>query len=242
MARQLSCAHMLGAVLLLGFQLGASAQAVLAAARAAPVQYEVGPGREFASIAAVGQPLAALGPGNELVVHWREAHYHEKLVLSGAGGTAAAPVVMRGVPDPVSGALPVLNAIGATTPPVLNYPNEARSLLQVGGANVPAGIPQYLLRSMRVASVWWVGAWSGDGGGRGGVGGGGSTICCPEQVRDNRLFAASECAPSIRLSAMERTASDLRGSRRVRLSLSLSLSLARARARARHARSLVLAL
>jgi len=105
--------------------------------------YEVGPGKPYTSIGAV--PWATLQPGDTVRVHWRSTPYREKWVI-GRRGTASAPITVRGVADPVSGARPVIHGNGAVTAPGLNYWNEERGIIKIGGASVPASTtPQYIV-------------------------------------------------------------------------------------------------
>ena len=104
--------------------------------------YEVGPGKPYTSIGAV--PWATLAPGDTVLIHWRSTPYKEKWVIC-RQGTAAAPITVSGVADPATGALPVIDGNGATTAPGLNYWSEARGVIKIGGANVPADtMPRYI--------------------------------------------------------------------------------------------------
>jgi Right handed beta helix region/Dockerin type I domain len=104
--------------------------------------YEVGPGKPFASIGAVS--WESLQPGDSVLIHWRSTAYKEKWVI-GRQGTATAPIIVRGVAGP-AGQLPVIDGNGATTRTSLNYWNEVRGLLKIGGSNVPPDTtPQYLV-------------------------------------------------------------------------------------------------
>lgn len=95
--------------------------------------YEVGPGRQHESIGSV--PWESLEAGDVVRIYWRPEPYREKWVLC-RQGTAQAPIVVRGVASP-SGQLPVIDGNGAVTRTVLNYWNEVRGLLKIGGANYP---------------------------------------------------------------------------------------------------------
>ena len=95
--------------------------------------YHVGDSQPYATIAAV--PWQSLQPGDTVWIHWRSLPYKEKWVI-GLQGTPAAPISVRGVPGP-SGQLPIIDGQGATTPPQLNYWNEVRSVIKIGGSNVP---------------------------------------------------------------------------------------------------------
>lgn len=96
--------------------------------------YEVGPGRGYAAIGMV--PWESLQAGDTVLIYWRTNSYREKWVIC-RQGTLAAPITVRGVPGP-GGQLPVIDGNGATTRSALNYWNENRGVIKIGGANVPA--------------------------------------------------------------------------------------------------------
>jgi hypothetical protein len=97
---------------------------------------EVGPGRELADPAAV--PWERLEPATLVLIHHRAEPYRTKWVINVAA-TEAAPVVVLGVPDPATGQRPVISGDGATTRLELDYWNENRSVVKIGGASLPAG-------------------------------------------------------------------------------------------------------
>jgi parallel beta-helix repeat protein len=104
--------------------------------------YDVGPGEPYSSIGAV--PLAALQPGDTVRIHYRSTPYREKWVIC-RQGTAAQPITFTGVAGP-NGELPVIEGIGATTAPGLNYWSESRGVVKIGGANTPADtMPKYII-------------------------------------------------------------------------------------------------
>ena len=104
--------------------------------------YEVGPGQAYTSIGAV--PWEGLDPGDEVRIHWRAASYQEKFVI-GRQGTAAAPIVVRGIPGP-QGELPVIDGNGATTRLALDYWSESRGVIKIGGSSVPPDVtPRYIV-------------------------------------------------------------------------------------------------
>jgi hypothetical protein len=105
----------------------------LSGAVAAAATYDVGPDQPYASIGAV--PWASLGPGDLVRIHWRDQPYREKWVIC-RQGTAAAPIVVRGVPGP-AGELPVVDGDRAVTAPGLDYWSEGRGVIKIGGANTP---------------------------------------------------------------------------------------------------------
>jgi hypothetical protein len=104
--------------------------------------YEVGPGKPFGSIGAV--PWESLQAGDTVLIYWRTTPYKEKWVIS-RQGTAAAPITVRGVPGP-NGELPVIDGSGATTRPTLNFWNQQRAVIKIGGSNVPADVmPRHIV-------------------------------------------------------------------------------------------------
>lgn len=104
--------------------------------------YEVGPGKPYASIGAV--PWESLLAGDTVLIYWRATPYKEKWVIC-RQGTAAAPIIVRGVPDAATGALPIIDGNGATTRSALSYWNENRSIIKIGGASIPADTtPRYI--------------------------------------------------------------------------------------------------
>jgi len=105
-------------------------------------EYHVGPSQMYANIGNV--PWEALSAGDTVFIHARPTPYSEKWVLNRVG-TAASPITVRGVPDE-NGALPVILGEGATTRAQLNYWNEERGILKIGGSNKPSdGTPAYIV-------------------------------------------------------------------------------------------------
>ena len=103
--------------------------------------YEVKPGTALDTIAEV--PWATLQPGDTVLIYWKSTPYKEKWVIC-RQGTAAQPITIRGVLGP-NGERPVIDGNGATTPTNLNYWNEVRGTIKIGGANVPADtMPKYI--------------------------------------------------------------------------------------------------
>jgi hypothetical protein len=121
-----------------------TAFAVLAlTVHASAATYEVGPGKPLTSIGQV--PWATLQPGDLVLIYWRSTPYKEKWVIC-RQGTAAQPITVRGVPDPSTGARPVIDGNGATTAPGLNYWSETRGVVKIGGANTPPDLmPRYIV-------------------------------------------------------------------------------------------------
>jgi len=103
--------------------------------------YEVGPNKPLTGIGQV--PWESLQAGDTVLIYWRSNPYKEKWVIC-RQGTQAAPITVRGVPGP-AGELPVIDGNGATTRTALNYWNETRGVIKIGGANVPADtLPRFI--------------------------------------------------------------------------------------------------
>ncbi|WP_298757106.1 T9SS type A sorting domain-containing protein [uncultured Psychroserpens sp.] len=116
--------------------------------------YHVGPGQPLANISEV--PWDALQAGDKIYIHWKSTPYYEKWVIN-AQGTAQNRIEIIGVSGP-SGQKPIIDGNGAVTPTYLNYWNEVRGLIKIGGSSVPSdGLPSYItienleLRSVRPA-------------------------------------------------------------------------------------------
>jgi hypothetical protein len=103
--------------------------------------HNVGPDQEYNAIGDVS--WEALSAGDSIRIHWRAEPYHEKWVIC-VRGTQDRPVVVSGIPGPL-GELPVIDGRNAVTRPSLNYWNEPRGIIKVGGANVPSDrMPAYI--------------------------------------------------------------------------------------------------
>ncbi|HWI58770.1 MAG TPA: right-handed parallel beta-helix repeat-containing protein, partial [Bacillota bacterium] len=113
--------------------------------------FEVGPGKGRAELGEV--PWESLGAGDRVLIYWRTNAYQAKWVVC-RQGTAEAPISIRGVPGP-GGALPVIDGNGATTRSVLNYWNQPRGVIKLGGANVPPDTaPSYItIENLEVRSA-----------------------------------------------------------------------------------------
>ena len=116
--------------------------ALLPAPPLAAVDYHVGPGQPLAAIG--DAPWASLGAGDRVLIHWRSEPYREKWVIN-RRGTAAQPIVIRGVPGP-GGQRPVITGDDAVTAAGLNFWNEERGVIKVGGSNTPPdGLPAFVV-------------------------------------------------------------------------------------------------
>lgn len=103
--------------------------------------YNVGPGQSLAAISEV--PWATLQPGDRVFIHWKATPYKEKWVIN-REGTAADPIEIIGVNGP-SGQQPVIDGNGAVTVAGVNFWNEQRGVIKIGGSNTPSdGLPNYI--------------------------------------------------------------------------------------------------
>lgn len=115
---------------------------IAASVSAFATTYEVGPGQAYTSIGAV--PWHTLAAGDIVRIHYRATPYKEKWVIC-RQGTAANPIIVQGVPGP-NGELPIIDGNNATTPSLLNFWNDERGIIKIGGANTPFDtMPQYIV-------------------------------------------------------------------------------------------------
>ena len=125
--------------------------------------YHVGPAQPLATIAEV--PWASLQPGDHVYIHWKDTPYKEKWVIN-RRGTPSDWIVVEGVPGP-QGQLPVIDGRDAVTPAGLNYWNEERGLIKIGGSNTPPdGLPAYIrIENLELRSAHPDYSFTNDGGG-----------------------------------------------------------------------------
>jgi hypothetical protein len=112
----------------------ACALALAAVQPARATTYSVGPAKAYATPSAV--PWEALAAGDSVLIFARPTAYADKWVICRVG-TQAQPIVVHGVPDPVTGALPQVTGVNAVTRAQLNFWNEERGVIKIGGANTP---------------------------------------------------------------------------------------------------------
>ncbi|MCB1743099.1 MAG: polysaccharide-degrading enzyme [Gammaproteobacteria bacterium] len=124
-----------------GLRLGCLLLLLAMTGSARAVVYEVGPGRLLTETDQV--PWHLLQPGDLVRIHWREQPYRSKWVIARAG-TETQPILIQGVPG-AGGARPLIDGENATTPSTLDYWNEARGVVKIGGASVPAGPARHLI-------------------------------------------------------------------------------------------------
>ncbi len=115
--------------------------------RLAAATYEVGPGQTYTNLGAV--PWTGLQPGDTVNIHYQPAGYHEVFLLCNSG-TAGSPITLNGIPDPVSGALPVIdghNAVTATNVPWSDSSLNTQGVIVVApAASQPYGyIPSWIV-------------------------------------------------------------------------------------------------
>lgn len=96
--------------------------------------YEVGPGLDYETPSDV--PWEDLEAGSLVRIHYRDEPYRDKWVIN-SSGTPNQPIVVLGVPD--AGRLPVISGEGATTRTALDFWNEERGIIKIGGASIPEG-------------------------------------------------------------------------------------------------------
>ena len=95
--------------------------------------YEVGPGKAYANIGDV--PWEEMKAGDLVRIHWRPEPYREKWVIAVAA-TQQQPFTVRGEAN-AEGQLPVIDGRDATTRSQINFWNEERCVIKIGGANQP---------------------------------------------------------------------------------------------------------
>ncbi len=83
--------------------------------------YDVGPSAGYLPKLS-NVPWGALKPGDIVNIHCAPGGYHEIVQIS-ESGTAAQPIVIRGIPDPVTGALPVIDGAGAVMDTHVDFRN-----------------------------------------------------------------------------------------------------------------------
>ena len=134
MANFFRCHKMTNAII--GLALASSSWVVVAK------DYHVGPKQALASIGEV--PWATLQAGDRVYIYWRSQPYAEKWVIN-RQGTKQKPIIISGVSGP-NGERPVIDGRNAVTVPRLNYWNDDRGVINIGGSSVPAnGMPSHII-------------------------------------------------------------------------------------------------
>ena len=94
--------------------------------------YDVGPGKPYTEPGDI--PWETLEPSTLVRIYYRDTPYHAKWVINVAA-TSQEPVVILGIAD--NGQRPVISGEGATTRQKLDYWNEVRSVIKIGGSSYP---------------------------------------------------------------------------------------------------------
>jgi hypothetical protein len=94
--------------------------------------YDVGPGKTYTDPSQV--PWESLTADTLVRIYYRDTPYRTKWILN-VTATADAPLVVLGIAD--NGRRPVITGENAVTRTELDYWNEVRSVVKVGGSNVP---------------------------------------------------------------------------------------------------------
>ena len=102
----------------------ASVCSIIGASSGHAATYDVGPGKPLTSLFSV--PWKSLQPGDVVNIYPKADGYKEKIQVS-ASGTSAQHILIRGVADPVTGALPILDANGAVEDPTTDWRNPVLS-------------------------------------------------------------------------------------------------------------------
>jgi hypothetical protein len=114
---------------------------ILISLQSLAVDYHVGPSQILTSISQV--PWASLEAGDKVYIHWRESPYKEKWVIN-RQGTQQNRIEIIGISGP-QGQQAVIDGDGATTVAGVNFWNEARGVIKIGGSNIPTdGLPSYI--------------------------------------------------------------------------------------------------
>ncbi len=109
---------------------------------ASAVGYHIGPSQPLTNIA--DAPWASLQAGDTVYIHWRATPYKEKWVIN-RQGTISQPISVIGISNEF-GQQPIIDGNGATTPAGLNFWNESRGVIKIGGSNTPSdGMPQHIV-------------------------------------------------------------------------------------------------
>jgi hypothetical protein len=95
--------------------------------------YTIGPDAAYADPGEV--PWESLQAGTLIQILWREEPYRSKWVINTVA-TAQKPLVVVGIAD--NGRRPVISGDDAVTREALSYWNENRSVVKVGGSNLPS--------------------------------------------------------------------------------------------------------
>ncbi|MGB7758864.1 MAG: Ig-like domain-containing protein, partial [Bryobacteraceae bacterium] len=113
--------------------------------------YDIGSGQPYPNIGSFD--WSALQPGDTVQIHY--GTYHEFVGVTGQG-TAAQLIRVVGIPDPITGALPVIDGDGATVGANLDSGTPERGLVAITPySNAPAGYkPMYIeIANLRIQNA-----------------------------------------------------------------------------------------
>jgi hypothetical protein len=106
------------------------------------IEYHIGPNQTLTNIA--DAPWATLSAGDTVYIHWRELPYKEKWVIN-RQGTQLQPISVVGISNNL-GQQPVIDGKDAVTVAGVNFWNESRGVIKIGGSNTPIdGLPQHII-------------------------------------------------------------------------------------------------
>lgn len=104
--------------------------------------YHVGPNQSLVAIADV--PWTILQAGDRVYIYWSSSPYKEKWVIN-RQGTPTNPIKIIGVNGPQD-QQPIIDGDGAVTPSGLDYWNENRGVIKIGGSGIPSdGLPSHII-------------------------------------------------------------------------------------------------
>ncbi|MBN9518392.1 VCBS repeat-containing protein [bacterium] len=92
----------------------AAAVVTASAGTGTPKVYDIGPGKPYQNIADLD--WTKLGPGDTVNIHYKPGGYHEIFMVS-TRGTSNSWITINGIPDPATGALPVIDGVNAVMAP-----------------------------------------------------------------------------------------------------------------------------
>jgi hypothetical protein len=95
--------------------------------------YEVGENKTYINISDV--PWESISAGDSVLIYLKASAYKEKWAITNPG-TKTNPIVIKGISDS-TGEKPVIDGRDATTSTKLNFWNEERGIIKIGGSNVP---------------------------------------------------------------------------------------------------------
>ncbi len=110
----------------------------------------VGPDKSYTEIQDV--PWESLAAGDIVEIHWRPTPYLSKWVIA-RSGTTTQPITVRGIKN-ASGDRPIVSGNNAITRTQLNYWNEDRGVIKIGGSSIPAGAGRHIIiESLQIESA-----------------------------------------------------------------------------------------